>query len=169
VKIVIVLTAVILAVALGGRTSTASAQTRPTAKQRYYHATGIVKWIGNHARFTQYSPQIGKKHHWQEAVRFWNGIANEAWAEMHPAPVVSVGGWQSTVNCENSGRWYDTPGYFMYGLQFDPHTWATAAAHTGHSGSSVTDQIINATWVAKTAQAQGSPDPWPNCPDPYFG
>lgn len=28
--------------------------------------------------------------------------------------------WQDTVNCENSGNWYDSPGYYRCGLQFDP-------------------------------------------------
>lgn len=29
--------------------------------------------------------------------------------------------WQGTVNCENSGSWLDSPGYYRCGLQFDPH------------------------------------------------
>jgi hypothetical protein len=28
--------------------------------------------------------------------------------------------WGDTVNCENSGDWLDTPGYYRCGLQFDP-------------------------------------------------
>lgn len=28
--------------------------------------------------------------------------------------------WQDTVNCENQGSWYDSPGYYRCGLQFDP-------------------------------------------------
>lgn len=28
--------------------------------------------------------------------------------------------WQDTVNCENGGSWYDSPGYYRCGLQFDP-------------------------------------------------
>lgn len=30
------------------------------------------------------------------------------------------GSWTSLVNCENSGSWYDSPGYYRCGLQFDP-------------------------------------------------
>ena len=147
-----------------GTTSTATAHSK-TAKQRYYHASGIVKWIGSHAKITQYNPNPAKKHRWQAAVHFWNGVKNEAWLEMHPRPVVDVSGWQQTVNCENGGNWADSPGYFMFGLQFDPGTWQTAASHTGHWGTSPADQVINATWTAKHATS----DPWPNCPDPYWG
>lgn len=28
--------------------------------------------------------------------------------------------WQDTVNCENNGNWYDSPGYYRCGLQFNP-------------------------------------------------
>lgn len=28
--------------------------------------------------------------------------------------------WSSTVACENGGNWYDSPGYYRCGLQFDP-------------------------------------------------
>jgi hypothetical protein len=28
--------------------------------------------------------------------------------------------WDDTVNCENSGDWLDSPGYYRCGLQFDP-------------------------------------------------
>lgn len=28
--------------------------------------------------------------------------------------------WQDTVDCENSGSWFDSPGFFRCGLQFDP-------------------------------------------------
>lgn len=159
----LVLSAVVLA--LFGTTSTAYAHTGKTAKERYYHANGIVKWIGAHAKFTQYHPDPKKKRHWQKAVHFWIKVRREAWAEMHPAPSVSTSSWQATVKCENGGNWNDSPGYFYLGLQFDPGTWANAASHTGHWGTSPEDQVINATWTAKNSSA----DPWPNCPDPYWG
>lgn len=158
----LVLSAVVLA--LFGTTSTAYAHSK-TAKERYYHANGIVKWIGAHAKFTQYSPNPTKKRHWQKAVHFWVKVREQAWAEMHPQPVVNTSSWQETVNCENGGNWNDSPGFFMYGLQFHPDTWQTAASHTGHWGSSPADQVINAIWVAQNSTS----DPWPNCPDPYFG
>lgn len=28
--------------------------------------------------------------------------------------------WINTLNCENGGNWYDSPGYFRCGLQFEP-------------------------------------------------
>lgn len=28
--------------------------------------------------------------------------------------------WYDTLNCENGGNWYDSPGYFRCGLQFEP-------------------------------------------------
>ena len=37
-----------------------------------------------------------------------------------PDPVFGGGGWYDTVRCENSGHWYDTPGFFRCGLQFHP-------------------------------------------------
>lgn len=37
-----------------------------------------------------------------------------------PDPFDGGGSWQRTVNCENSGNWYDSPGYYRCGLQFDP-------------------------------------------------
>lgn len=159
-------TLTLIAVVISFSSVTYSASAKPlTTKQRYYHASGIVKWIGAHARFTQYSPNYRKKRHWQAAVHFWAGVRDRAWAELHPKPTVSTSGWQQTVNCENSGSWNDSPGYFMYGLQFDPTTWRIAASHTGRWDSSKESQVINAIWTAQHAQS----DPWPNCPDPYFG
>jgi hypothetical protein len=29
--------------------------------------------------------------------------------------------WQDTVNCENGGNWYDSPGFYRCGLQFHPN------------------------------------------------
>jgi hypothetical protein len=37
-----------------------------------------------------------------------------------PDPFDGDGSWQSTVDCENNGSWYDSPGYFRCGLQFEP-------------------------------------------------
>lgn len=91
-------------------------------------------------------------------------------AQLSPASAtVDVAAWQPTVDCENSGQWADSPGYFYLGLQFDPGTWATAARHTGVFGSSPHDQVVNAEWTAQEAKREGAPDPWPNCPDPYYG
>jgi hypothetical protein len=37
-----------------------------------------------------------------------------------PDPYDGRGSWSDTVNCENQGNWYDSPGYYRCGLQFDP-------------------------------------------------
>lgn len=37
-----------------------------------------------------------------------------------PDPYDGRGSWSDTVNCENHGNWYDSPGYYRCGLQFDP-------------------------------------------------
>jgi hypothetical protein len=86
-----------------------------------------------------------------------------------PPQPVDIAAWQPTVDCENSGQWADSPGYFYLGLQFDPGTWASAVRATGVSGTSPHDQVINAEWTGREARREGAPDPWPNCPDPYYG
>lgn len=74
-------------------------------------------------------------------------------------------GWQNTVNCENRGHWYDSPGYFYYGVQFDPGSMATSEAHTGVTVTAwPPTQIVNARWLL--ANSHG--DPWPNCPQPGY-
>lgn len=57
------------------------------AKQKFYHARGVVRWIGHHSAVTQYNPNPRKKHHWQAAVKFWAGVRDDAWAKLHPAPL----------------------------------------------------------------------------------
>lgn len=72
-------------------------------------------------------------------------------------------GWQRTVMCENSGRWYDTPGFFMFGLQFHPTTLYAAERRTGVRATAwPPSQIVNAIWVRNHSRI----DPWPNCPNP---
>lgn len=41
-----------------------------------------------------------------------------------PDPFHDGASWSDLVNCENSGNWYDSPGYYRCGLQFDP-MWET--------------------------------------------
>lgn len=72
-------------------------------------------------------------------------------------------GWQRTVDCENHGRWYETPGQFFYGVQFAWGSLATSQAHTGVRVSAwPPSQIVNAIWLRDNSRA----DPWPNCPNP---
>lgn len=79
---------VLIAVLFTVIVSTSQASNHRTAKERYYHARGVVRWIGHHAAVTQYSPDPHKKHHWQAAVKFWSDVRDQAWATMHPAPRV---------------------------------------------------------------------------------
>lgn len=37
-----------------------------------------------------------------------------------PDPFDGGGSWWATVRCENGGSWYDSPGFYRCGLQFDP-------------------------------------------------
>jgi hypothetical protein len=64
-----------------------------SAKVRYYRANGIVHWIGNHARVTQYHPNAKRRAHWQKAVKFWIGVRRNAWLVMHPKPKYVVPGF----------------------------------------------------------------------------
>lgn len=138
-------------------------------RARYYHADGFIKAIGRNARRTQYSSDPRTRRNWTRRLRRLERARADAQSKLqallHPRPAVDVAAWQQTVDCENGGSWPDSPGYYYLGLQFDPGTWATAASHTGVWGTSPQDQVINAIWTARHA----SRDPWPNCPDPYFG
>lgn len=91
------------------------------AKERYYKANGVVHWIGNHARVTQYHPNPRIKRRWQAAVRFWVKVRKDAWLVMHPAP--SVPDWlRSAFYCIHryEGAWNANTGNGYYGgLQMD--------------------------------------------------
>lgn len=87
-----------------------------------------------------------------------------SWVVKHCSVKNSWCGWQSTVNCENSGHWYETPGSFWYGVQFESGSMTTAQQHTGVRVSAwPPSQIVNAIWLRNNSQG----DPWPNCPQPY--
>jgi hypothetical protein len=114
---------VVVVVAFFGATSTAEAHSSHynAAKARYYHANGIVKWIGKHAKLTQYHPNPRKKAHWQRAVKFWKKVRHDAWVEMHPAPVIPdwLTGAFSCIH-RYEGAWTANTGNGYYGgLQMD--------------------------------------------------
>jgi hypothetical protein len=46
--------------------------------------------------------------------------AGDPWPHCPDPHDGSGASWQDTVNCENNGSWYDSPGYYRCGLQFDP-------------------------------------------------
>lgn len=66
-------------------------------------AGGLSYWIG---RQIWAANQIG-------------GHGTDPWPNC-PDPFDGGGSWQDTVNCENGGNWYDSPGFYRCGLQFDP-------------------------------------------------
>lgn len=108
---------VVLVVALGGVATTAQAHSSAfsAAKARYYHARGIVKWIGHHAKVTQYHPNPRKKRHWKTAVKFWAGVREEAWSFMHPKPQPTFSfhwaGWSCITNGAYAGAPHEGNGY----------------------------------------------------------
>src|SRR3954466_8582797 len=63
-----------------------TAQRKHELQRRYWHATGVVRWIGAHAAVTQYHPEPARKARWQAAVRFWNRVRRSVWAQLHPRP-----------------------------------------------------------------------------------
>lgn len=49
-----------------------------------------------------------------------NSGGNDPWPNC-PDPIFNgARSWQDTANCENHGNWYDSPGFYRCGLQFDP-------------------------------------------------
>lgn len=53
------------------------------------------------------------------ATSIAHGASIDPWPNC-PDPFFNGASWQALVNCENSGNWYDSPGYFRCGLQFVP-------------------------------------------------
>lgn len=100
-------------------TSTANAHSSKLdlAKHRYYKATGVVHWIGAHARITQYHPNPKIKRKWQRAVHYWVGVKKDAWNKMHPAPVIHYVGHTTMWLCIHAkeGAWDANTGNGYYG------------------------------------------------------
>lgn len=147
-KKLIVLTAVVLA-GFGGRTSTADARSSAfnDAKVRYYHADGIVKWIGKHAKITQYHPDPKKKHHWQKAVAFYVKVRKEAWLVMHPKPRYTAGHWTGW-SCITHGPHFNNTGYHE---------------GNGYNGSYTGPLGMSTPWAGYTPQQFGYSD-WVHTP-----
>lgn len=62
-------------------------------------------WIAKQIRVAEIIGHSSSSDPWPNCPDpIWNGAAS----------------WQDTVNCENGGNWYDSPGYYRCGLQFDP-------------------------------------------------
>jgi len=85
-----------------------------TAKAKYYKANGVVHWIGNHARVTQYHPNPRIKRKWQRAVRYWLEVRTNAYRVLHPKPKVVYGhwaGWSCITNGAYAGAPHEGNGY----------------------------------------------------------
>jgi hypothetical protein len=97
-----------------------TAQRKHELQRRYWHATGVVRWIGAHAAVTQYHPEPARKARWQAAVRFWNRVRRDAWAQLHPRPHTSwlVGAFLCIHRYEGAWNANTGNGYFG-GLQMD--------------------------------------------------
>lgn len=96
----------------------------------YFHRKRIV-WLKREMSETIRSLVAIKKAHQTQSLDYWINrqiaIATKIGSESGgdpwpncPDPFDGGGSWQATVNCENNGNWYDSPGYFRCGLQFDP-------------------------------------------------
>jgi hypothetical protein len=106
---------VVLAIAMFGATSTASASSltaseKMQVKKTYYHSTGYISAIWKNARRTVYHPNHAKREKWLKALAFLKQQRATAWKKLHPAPVINHwAGWSCITNGAHPG----TPG--------DPH------------------------------------------------
>lgn len=83
----------------------------------------------HHIDIIKHPTPIYKTNYWiSKQIRVANSIAQSASSDPWPNcpdPVFNgARSWQDTVDCENGGNWYDSPGYYRCGLQFDP-SWET--------------------------------------------
>lgn len=116
--------------------------TRSRAAFRRFHSCAFARWTGrlwmHRARVHRVKFKNYLKAHPVHDLQYWINkqisAANSIGAASHanggdpwpncPDPFDGSGSWQDTVNCENTGNWYDSPGYFRCGLQFKP-SWET--------------------------------------------
>lgn len=87
-------------------------------KREHCHALG---WLRHLLRETEPLPTVDS---WvakqiSAAVTIGRESSGDPWPYC-PDPYDGGGSWQDTVNCENNGSWYDSPGFFRCGLQFHP-------------------------------------------------
>jgi hypothetical protein len=105
------------------------------------------RYLGEHAHVHRLLPALADARHqlklvrlerhvqvvdWAPTVDAWRArqiaaaevIAHEATTDPWPScpdPVWDgASSWDVTVQCENSGSWLDSPGFYRCGLQFDP-------------------------------------------------
>lgn len=80
------------------------------------------------------------------------------------APTVPTGSvWDAIAQCESSGNWQDTAGYYEGGLQFDPGTWDDnkPAGYPDHAYQATREQQIA---VAEKVLSESTwAQQWPAC------
>lgn len=90
--------------------------------------TWLKRYATQHINNAEHRLWYSTYNYWvQRQIRVANIIgaasSGDPWPNC-PDPFDGGGSWQDTVNCENGGNWYDSPGYYRCGLQFDPG-WET--------------------------------------------
>lgn len=89
-----------------------------------------LRWVSRELRETRAAIRVALRP--DPAPDYW--VAKQIWAgnilgresggdpwPNCPDPYDGSGSsWSDTVACENGGNWYDSPGYYRCGLQFDP-------------------------------------------------
>jgi hypothetical protein len=137
-----------------------TAQRKHELQRRYWHATGVVRWIGAHAAVTQYHPEPARKARWQAAVRFWNRVRRSVWAQLHPRPHTSwlVGAFLCIHSHE--GSWTDDGAPYWGGLQFGWSEWQRFGGRYAPQANLATPMQQIAAGIAYWRVAGFSP--WPN-------
>lgn len=130
-----------------GSVSSASAHNIKDPKTAYKHAQDVLRFFKHHKKLakTPAARVVIRNHRWllhradrelhpqpptysreywiqrQIAVATAIGSASrgDPWPNC-PDPFDGTGSWYDTAACENGGNWYDSPGYYRCGLQFDP-------------------------------------------------
>jgi len=83
-----------------------------------------VRWVSRELRETREAMRPPVDHWIARQLYAANILGSESAGDPWPnCPDPFDGGgysWSDTVACENGGNWYDSPGYYRCGLQFDP-------------------------------------------------
>jgi hypothetical protein len=67
---------------------------------------------------TPYSSWVAIQIHYATLIA--QSSSGDPWPNCADPYDGSGASWTDTVGCENNGNWYDSPGYYRCGLQFDP-------------------------------------------------